>query len=289
MAALELDPAACRAHALGYSWEACTRQFVAALAQPPGPHRRGRSDRIRLTCRTSRTATAVTRLSLAFHSDVTRRRQARPSHSNKKRGSTMKNKIAATIAGLLAVSSAGARNGPPQWDIALEHLASIGTGSAGSIGAEIVAYDRATPSCLRHQFHRQHAGGARPVEPVGAHPAGDGLARCLRRGPQQRGRAQRAGRGRGRGESEDRSGPGGIHRCGDAAGRGQRGGGRAARHADLRRRRPARAGGERGRARRLPAGFGQSRKARSASSTWRRAWLPPACAASTSAPSRATR
>jgi glycosyltransferase involved in cell wall biosynthesis len=37
MAALELDPAACRAHALGYSWEACTRQFVAALAQPPDP------------------------------------------------------------------------------------------------------------------------------------------------------------------------------------------------------------------------------------------------------------
>jgi len=36
-AALELDPAACRAHALGYSWEACTRQFVAALAQPPSP------------------------------------------------------------------------------------------------------------------------------------------------------------------------------------------------------------------------------------------------------------
>jgi glycosyltransferase involved in cell wall biosynthesis len=36
-AALELDPAACRAHALEYSWEACTRQFVAALAQPPGP------------------------------------------------------------------------------------------------------------------------------------------------------------------------------------------------------------------------------------------------------------
>jgi glycosyltransferase involved in cell wall biosynthesis len=35
-AALELDPVACRAHALGYSWEACTRQFVAALAQPPG-------------------------------------------------------------------------------------------------------------------------------------------------------------------------------------------------------------------------------------------------------------
>jgi glycosyltransferase involved in cell wall biosynthesis len=37
MAALELEPAACRAHALGYSWEACTRQFVAALAQPPNP------------------------------------------------------------------------------------------------------------------------------------------------------------------------------------------------------------------------------------------------------------
>jgi hypothetical protein len=56
----------------------------------------------------------------------------------------MKTKIAAAIAALLAVSSAGARNGPPQWDIALEHLASIGTGSVGSIGAEIVAYDRAT-------------------------------------------------------------------------------------------------------------------------------------------------
>jgi glycosyltransferase involved in cell wall biosynthesis len=35
LAALELDPAACRAHALEYSWEACTRQFVTALAQPP--------------------------------------------------------------------------------------------------------------------------------------------------------------------------------------------------------------------------------------------------------------
>jgi hypothetical protein len=56
----------------------------------------------------------------------------------------MKTKIAAAIAALLAVSNAGARNGPPQWRIALEHLASIGTGSVGSIGAEIVAYDRAT-------------------------------------------------------------------------------------------------------------------------------------------------
>jgi glycosyltransferase involved in cell wall biosynthesis len=36
LAALRLDPADCRAHALGYSWEACTRQFVAALAQPQG-------------------------------------------------------------------------------------------------------------------------------------------------------------------------------------------------------------------------------------------------------------
>jgi glycosyltransferase involved in cell wall biosynthesis len=34
-AALRLDPAACRAHALRYSWQACTSQFVAALAQPP--------------------------------------------------------------------------------------------------------------------------------------------------------------------------------------------------------------------------------------------------------------
>ena len=31
LAALHLDPAACRAHALGYSWEACTRQFLDAL------------------------------------------------------------------------------------------------------------------------------------------------------------------------------------------------------------------------------------------------------------------
>jgi glycosyltransferase involved in cell wall biosynthesis len=32
---LALDSAACRAHALQYSWESCTRQFRAALAAPP--------------------------------------------------------------------------------------------------------------------------------------------------------------------------------------------------------------------------------------------------------------
>jgi glycosyltransferase involved in cell wall biosynthesis len=37
LAALKLDPAACREHAVGYSWEACTRQFVSALAQPRNP------------------------------------------------------------------------------------------------------------------------------------------------------------------------------------------------------------------------------------------------------------
>jgi glycosyltransferase involved in cell wall biosynthesis len=37
LAALKLDPAACREHAVGYSWEACTRQFVSALAQPHSP------------------------------------------------------------------------------------------------------------------------------------------------------------------------------------------------------------------------------------------------------------
>jgi len=37
LAALELDPAACRRHALGYSWEACTRQFAGALAVTPRP------------------------------------------------------------------------------------------------------------------------------------------------------------------------------------------------------------------------------------------------------------
>jgi glycosyltransferase involved in cell wall biosynthesis len=31
---LDLDPAHCRAHALRYSWEACTRQFRSALAEP---------------------------------------------------------------------------------------------------------------------------------------------------------------------------------------------------------------------------------------------------------------
>jgi len=36
LAALQLDPAACRAHALQHSWEASTRQFLAALA--PAPH-----------------------------------------------------------------------------------------------------------------------------------------------------------------------------------------------------------------------------------------------------------
>ncbi|HVN43182.1 MAG TPA: glycosyltransferase family 1 protein [Steroidobacteraceae bacterium] len=36
LAALELDPAACRNHALGYSWEACTRQFLAAMALASG-------------------------------------------------------------------------------------------------------------------------------------------------------------------------------------------------------------------------------------------------------------
>ncbi len=32
--ALDLEPDDCREHALGYSWESCTRQFVNALAQP---------------------------------------------------------------------------------------------------------------------------------------------------------------------------------------------------------------------------------------------------------------
>jgi len=36
LSALRLDPAACRAHALAHSWEACTRQFLGALAMPHG-------------------------------------------------------------------------------------------------------------------------------------------------------------------------------------------------------------------------------------------------------------
>jgi hypothetical protein len=32
---LSLDPDSCRAHALQYSWEACTQQFRSALASIP--------------------------------------------------------------------------------------------------------------------------------------------------------------------------------------------------------------------------------------------------------------
>jgi len=37
LSALQLDPAACRAHALAHSWEACTRQFLTALAPAHPP------------------------------------------------------------------------------------------------------------------------------------------------------------------------------------------------------------------------------------------------------------
>jgi len=37
LAALAIDPAACRKHALAHSWAACTRQFLAALAVEPRP------------------------------------------------------------------------------------------------------------------------------------------------------------------------------------------------------------------------------------------------------------
>jgi glycosyltransferase involved in cell wall biosynthesis len=37
LAALDLSSAACRAHALGYSWEACARQFLANLQPLPSP------------------------------------------------------------------------------------------------------------------------------------------------------------------------------------------------------------------------------------------------------------
>jgi DNA-binding beta-propeller fold protein YncE len=56
----------------------------------------------------------------------------------------MKTRIVVAVAALLAVQNAGARNGLPQWEIALEHLSSIGTGSIDGVGAEIVAYDRET-------------------------------------------------------------------------------------------------------------------------------------------------
>ena len=39
LAAVAIDPAVCRAHALAHSWEACTRQFLAALAVATNPAR----------------------------------------------------------------------------------------------------------------------------------------------------------------------------------------------------------------------------------------------------------
>jgi hypothetical protein len=36
LAALQLDRGACRRHALGYTWEAATRQFIAILALARG-------------------------------------------------------------------------------------------------------------------------------------------------------------------------------------------------------------------------------------------------------------
>ena len=56
----------------------------------------------------------------------------------------MKSPIAAAVAATLAVSTATAANGPPRWNISLQHLASIGTASVGGTGAEIVAFDPGT-------------------------------------------------------------------------------------------------------------------------------------------------
>jgi hypothetical protein len=57
----------------------------------------------------------------------------------------MKKTIAAAVAALLASHAVAARNGPPDWDISLTHLASIGTASIDDeTAAEIVAYDAGT-------------------------------------------------------------------------------------------------------------------------------------------------
>ena len=58
----------------------------------------------------------------------------------------MNKTLAAAVAALLAFGSAqAAAAGAPRFDISLQHVSSIGTGaSAGSTGAEIVAYDRRT-------------------------------------------------------------------------------------------------------------------------------------------------
>jgi hypothetical protein len=56
----------------------------------------------------------------------------------------MKTTIAAAVAALLASHAVAARNGPPEWNISLTHLASIGTATIDGTGAEIVAYDAGT-------------------------------------------------------------------------------------------------------------------------------------------------
>ena len=58
----------------------------------------------------------------------------------------MNKTLTAAVAALLAFGSAqAAPEGAPRFDIALQHLSSIGTdASVGSTGAEIVAYDRRT-------------------------------------------------------------------------------------------------------------------------------------------------
>src|SRR5512135_422710 len=60
----------------------------------------------------------------------------------------MNKTLAAAVAALLAFSAAqavAAPKGAPRFDISMQHLSSIGTdASAGSTGAEIVAYDRRT-------------------------------------------------------------------------------------------------------------------------------------------------
>ena len=56
----------------------------------------------------------------------------------------MKTTVAAAVAALLATHAADARQDSPAKDISLKHLASISTGSVGTTGAEIVAYDAKT-------------------------------------------------------------------------------------------------------------------------------------------------
>ena len=160
----------------------------------------------------------------------------------------MKNRLASAIALVLLSQSVSADNRPQAVDVTLRHLASISTDSIGTTGAEIVAYDARTRRAFAINSTDNDLAVLDLTDPSApiledkvsfdAYGAGlnsvathDGLvAVAVEASP------------------KTKPGQGRIHRCAHTADRGRGHRGRAARHADLRRRRQACAGGQRGRA-----------------------------------------